>query len=60
MPLSLLFRTIARDKKPVSTRKENRDMDKKFVVGIDVAKDNLIRYVFFNQKIWGQANNIPM
>ena len=47
MPASLLFRTIARDKEPVSTRKENRDMDKKeslekfIAVGIDVAKDKL-------------------
>ncbi len=47
MPASLLFRTIARDKEPVSTRKENRDMDKKeslekfIAVGIDVAKNKL-------------------
>ena len=42
MSLSLLFRTIAWDKEPVSTRKENRDMDKKLVVaGIDVSKDKL-------------------
>lgn len=42
MSLSLLFRTIAWDKEPVSTRKENRDMDKDVVVvGIDISKDKL-------------------
>jgi len=38
---SLLFRTIAWVRKPVSTRKENRDMKKFISVGIDVAKDKL-------------------
>jgi len=38
---SLLFRTIAWVRKPVSTRKENRDMEKFISVGIDVAKDKL-------------------
>jgi len=42
MPLPLLFRTIAWDIEPASTRKENRDMDKKLVVvGIDISKDKL-------------------
>ncbi len=41
MSISPLFRTIAWDQEPVSTRKENRDMDKNLVVGIDVAKDKL-------------------
>ena len=41
MSVSLLFRTIAWDQEPVSTRKENRDMDNNLVVGVDVAKDKL-------------------